>query len=120
MGKVGVTHGEIGTNMPTKSKSGITAWAKLQPRDLIRISEQEFKRIQREIQDRSQLDLICWGEEDKVEELANQLEQAGDDSEEESMSESQSEGEKENNQPWIPRNKEKFSAPLKKRPRRDN
>jgi hypothetical protein len=62
------------------------------------------------------------GEEDDVEELAKQLEQAAvDDSVVES--ESESEDEKENDQPWIPktpRNKNNFITPLKKRPRRDS
>ena len=94
-GKVGVTHGEIGRNMPTKNKSGITPWAKMQPGYLIQISEPVFQEIQREIHDRNQLDLIAWGEEDDVEELANQLEQAAvDDSEVESESEDENENEK--------------------------
>ena len=121
-GKVGVTHGEIGRNMPTKNKSGITPWAKMQPRDFIRIYEPGFQEIQREIQDRNQLDLIAWGVEDDVEELANQLEHAAvDDSEVESESESEDEDEKENDQPWIPKTpRNKFITPLKKRPRRGN
>jgi hypothetical protein len=91
----------------------------MQPRDLIRISEPVFQEIKREIQDRNQLDLIAWGEDDDVEELANQLEQAAvSDSEVESESESD-EDEKENDQPWIPRNNYKFTTPLK-RPRRNN
>ena len=92
----------------------------MQPRDLIRISEPVFQEIKREIQDRNQLDLIAWGEEDDVEELANQLEQAAiDDSEAESVSESEDDDEKENVQPWIPRNNSKFTTPLK-RPKRGN
>ena len=110
-------------NMPTKNKSGITPWAKMQPKDLIRISEPVFQEIKREIKDRNQLDLIAWGEEDDVEELANQLEQAAvDDSEVESESESEdeNENEKENDQPWIPKTpRNKFTTHLK-RPRRDS
>jgi hypothetical protein len=115
MGKVGVTHGEIGTNMPTKNKSGITPWAKMQPRDLIQIFPTVFKQIQREIKDRTQLDLIGW-ENEEIQLLAKQLEQVPvDDSDE-----SDDDDEKENNEAWIPKKqRDKFITPLKGRPRRD-
>jgi hypothetical protein len=86
------------------------------PRDLITIAAKVFEEIQEEMEDRAQLELIGWGDEDIVDLLAKQLGQTADDFEQES--EFEKEENNDDDQFWLPKSaKNKFIAPVKRNTR---
>ena len=121
MGKVGVKPGQQGTNMPDKNKTEITAWNKLQPNDLIRITETVFEEIQTEIKNREQLELLGHPEKGNPEAVAQHLEAQGEDSEEEEEEDADEDEDEEDNVNddayLAPSSAKKYRTPPMKMPR---
>ena len=120
-GKVGVTKGQQGINMPTQNTTNITDWNRLQPQDLIKISDTIFQEIKDEIKTREQLNLIGWQRDANLEAVAKQLEKEAEDSEEEDEEEEDDDEDEEDNVSddayLAPSPSKQFVTPTRKRTR---